>query len=150
MKKFIVASAAVLTLISTSAFTGHKERHKDFNPAENTFHDQFKGATDVKWMEGKETIKAAFALNGYHVEAYFSYSGELIGTARNVLFNQLPLAVVTEINARYGSAPVYDIIEYNSDSETFYQMTVELPTKKLQIRATSGGDISVVKKTKTK
>jgi hypothetical protein len=146
MKKFIVASAAVLTLISSSAFAGYK----DFNPAENTFQDQFKGATDVKWMEGKETIKASFALNGFHVEAYFNYAGELIGTARNVLFNQLPLAVVKEINTRYGAAPIYDIIEYNSDSETFYQMTVELPTKKLVVRATSGGDMSVVKRTKTK
>jgi hypothetical protein len=146
MKKFIVASAAVLTLISSSAFAGHK----DFNPAENTFQNQFKGATDVKWKEGKETIKASFALNGFHVEAYFSYTGELIGTARNVIFNQLPLAVVKEIDTRYGSAAVYDIIEYNSDSETFYQMTVELPTKKLLVRVTSGGDISVVKKIKIK
>jgi len=146
MKEFIIASAAVLTLISSSAFAGHK----DFNPAENTFQDQFKGATDVKWQEGKETIKASFALNGFHVEAYFSYTGELIGTARNVIFNQLPLAVVKEIDTRYGSAAVYDIIEYNSDSETFYQMTVELPTKKLLVRVTSGGDISVVKKIKIK
>src|SRR5215510_11854776 len=107
MKKFIVASVTVLTLISTSAFAGDKE----FNPAQNTFQEQFKGATDVKWQDGKETIKASFALNGYHVEAYFSYTGELIGTARNVLFNQLPLAVVKEINTRYGAAPVYDIIE---------------------------------------
>src|SRR5215470_17771835 len=146
MKKFIVASAAVLTLISASAFGGPKE----YNPAQSTFQDQFKGATDVKWQEGKETIKASFALNGFHVEAYFSYTGELLGTARNVLFNQLPLAVVKEINTRYGSAAVYDIIEYNSDSETFYQMTVELPNKKLKINATSGGDISVVRKIKMK
>jgi len=146
MKKFIVASAAILTLISSSAFAGHK----NLNPAETTFQDQFKGATDVKWQQGKETIKASFALNGFHIEAYFNYAGELIGTARNVLFYQLPLAVVKEIDNRYGSAPVYDIIEYNSDSETFYQMTVELPTKKLQISATSGGAISVVKKIRTK
>jgi|SRR5215471_7738240 len=145
MKKFIIASAAVLTLISSTAFAGH-----EFNPAQSTFQEQFKGATDVKWQEGKETIKASFGLNGYHVEAYFSYTGELLGTARNVLFNQLPLAVVKEIDTRYGSAAVYDIIEYNSASETFYQMTVELPTKKLEVRASAGGDISVEKKTKIK
>src|SRR5216110_2120817 len=146
MKKFIVASVAVLTLISSTAFAGHKE----FNPAENTFQEQFKGATDVKCHEGKDAIKASFALNGFHVEAYFSYTGELIGTARNVLFNQLPLAVLKEINTRFGSAAVYNIIEYNSDSETFYQMTVELPTKKLQVRATSGGEISVEQRIKMK
>lgn len=147
MKKLIIACAATLTLISSTAFAGKKEK---FNPAENNFQNEFKGATEVKWQEGRETIKASFALNGFHVEAYYSYTGELLGTARNVLFNQLPLAVVKEIDTRYGSAPVYDIVEYNTGAETFYQMTVELPNRKLQIRAASGGEISVEKRIRVK
>lgn len=147
MKKLIIACAATLTLISSTAFAGKNEK---FNPAENTFQNEFRGATEVKWQEGKDVIKASFALNGYHVEAYFSYTGELLGSARNVIFTQLPLAVVKEINTHYGSAPVYDIIEYNAGAETFYQMIVELPTKKLQIRAASGGEISVEKRIRAK
>ncbi|HEV8284027.1 MAG TPA: hypothetical protein VGQ09_06940 [Chitinophagaceae bacterium] len=143
MKKFIIAFAAALTLISTTAFADSKEK---INPALTTFEKEFKGATNVKWQEGKEAIKAAFTLNDFRVEAYFSYSGELIGTARNVLFSQLPLTVIKEINNRYGSAPVYDITEYNTEDETFYHMTVELPSKRLNIKATTAGNITVEKR----
>ena len=145
MKKFIIAFAVAITLISTTAFAGGKERT---NPALTTFQQEFKGALDVKWNEGKETIKAVFILNNFRVEAYFSYTGELLGTARNILFNQLPLAVIKEINNRYDSAPVYEITEYNSGGDTFYYMTVELPTKKLKVRATPAGYLSVISKIK--
>jgi hypothetical protein len=145
MKKFIVAFAAVLTLISTTAFAGRKSKD---NPAEATFQKNFQGASDVKWIEGKETITASFILSDSRVVAYFNYSGELLGTARSVLFSQLPLAVIREINNRYGSAPVYDIIEYTCDSDTFYHMDVETPTRHLKLRVSSSGDISVESKLK--
>ncbi|TMI95234.1 MAG: hypothetical protein E6H06_07405 [Bacteroidetes bacterium] len=145
MKKFIIAFGAALTLISTTAFAGGKEK---VNPALSTFQNEFKGATDVKWQQGKNVITAGFNFNGLRTEAYFTYDGELLGTARNVLFNQLPLAVIKQIDTRFGTAPVYDIIEFSAGSETFYQMIVELPKKKLEVRATSGGDISVLRKIK--
>jgi len=145
MKKFIIAFGAALSLISTTAFAGGKEK---VNPALSTFQNEFKGATDVKWQQGKNVITAGFNFNGLRTEAYFTYDGELLGTARNVLFNQLPLAVIKQIDTRFGTAPVYDIIEFSAGSETFYQMIVELPKKKLEVRATSGGDISVLRKIK--
>jgi hypothetical protein len=145
MKKFIVAFAAAVTLISTTAFAGGKEK---INPALSTFEKEFKGAEDIKWNENRDVITAAFVLNNFRVEAYFSYSGELIGTARNILFNQLPLKVIKEVNNRYGSTPIYEITEYNVGGDTFYDMTVELPAKKLRVRATQAGDLSVIKKVK--
>jgi hypothetical protein len=145
MKKFIIVFAAAVTLISSTAFAGGKER---INPALTTFQKEFKGALDVQWNEGKEVITAAFVLNSFRVEAYFNFNGELIGTARNILFNQLPLTVIREINNRYGSVPVYGITEYNIGGDTFYDMTVELSTKKLKVRATQLGEISVEKKTR--
>jgi len=145
MKKLIIGLAAALTLISTTAFAGEKEKS---NPALATFQKEFKEATDVKWQEGKDVIMAAFVLNNFRVEAYFSYAGELLGTARNVLFNQLPLMVIKEINNRYGSVPVYEITEYTLGTDTFYNMTVELANKKLKVKATTSGELSVEKKIK--
>jgi hypothetical protein len=145
MKKFIIAFVAVGTLLSTSAFAGGREK---INPALTTFQKEFKGATDVRWNEGRDAITAAFVLNNSRVEAYFDYTGELLGTARNVVFNQLPLSVVKELSNRYESAPIYDIIEYTRGADTFYDMIVETPTKKLRVRATVAGDVSVLKKIK--
>jgi len=143
MKKFILGLAAVLILVSTTAFAGGKE-----NPALTTFQNEFKDATDVKWQEGKDVIKASFNLNDFRVEAFFSYTGELLGTARNIIFNQLPLAVIKEINKRYATAPIHDITEYSTGAETFYTMAVETPTKHLKLKVFSNGNISVEKKIK--
>jgi hypothetical protein len=145
MKKLIIAFVVVGTLVSASAFAGEREK---INPALTTFQKEFKGATNVQWNEGKEAITAAFVLNSSRVEAYFDYSGELLGTARNIMFTQLPLAVAKELSNRYESAPIYDIIEYTKGADTFYDMIVETPTKKLRVRATVAGDVSVVKKIK--
>jgi len=145
MKKFIIAFAVASTLITTTAFAGSK--YWD-NPAQTTFQKEFKGAEDVKWSEGREVISASFTLSNSRIVAYFNYSGELLGTARNVLFNQLPLAVIREINNRFGSAPVYDIIEYTCGTETFYNMGIDTSTKHLKLKVTSDGSISVEQKTK--
>jgi len=150
MKKFVIAFAALLTLISTTAFAGGggKKSKGGDNPAAATFQKTFQGASDVKWAEDKETINASFILSNSHVIAYFNYDGELLGTARNVLFDQLPLAVIREVNDRYGSAPVYDITEYTCAGETFYHMVVETPTKQVKVKVSALGEISVLGKTK--
>src|SRR5690349_4395138 len=145
MKKFIIAFASLFLLISTTAFAGKGKKSKGGdNPAEATFQKTFQGASDVRWAEDKETISASFILSNSRVIAYFNYEGELLGTARNVLFDQLPLAVIREINDRYGSAPVYDITEYTCAGETFYHMVVETPTKQLKVKVSSLGDILIL------
>jgi hypothetical protein len=55
---------------------------------------------------------------------------------------------VKELSNRFESAPIYDIIEYTRDADTFYDMIVETPTKKLRVRATVSGEVSVVKRIK--
>jgi len=145
MKKSIIVFSAILIVITATAFVGAKPGG---NPAEATFQKEFNGATNVKWNEGKDLISASFLLSDSRIIAYFTTDGELLGTERNVLFNQLPLAVVKEINNRYGNAPVSDIVEYTSGMDTFYGMYVDTPTKHLKLKISSEGDVTVVKKTK--
>ena len=145
MKRSIIVFAAILTVISTTAFVGAKPGG---NPAEATFQKEFNGATNVQWKEGKDVISASFVLSDSRIIAYFTTDGDLIGTERNVLFNQLPLAVVKEINNRYGNAPISDIVEYTSGLETYYGMYVDTPTKHFKIKMSSEGDVTVQQKTK--
>jgi hypothetical protein len=145
MKKSIIVFSAILTVITATAFVGAKPGG---NPAEATFQKEFNGATNVKWTEGKDVISASFILSDSRIIAYFSSDGELLGTARNVLFNQLPLAVVKEINNHFGDAPISDIIEYTSGLATYYGMYVDTPTKHLKVKITSEGDVTVEKRTK--
>jgi len=145
MKRSIIVFAAILTVISTTAFVGAKPGG---NPAEATFQKEFNGATNVQWKEGKDVISASFVLSDSRIIAYFTTDGDLIGTERNVLFNQLPLAVVKEINNRYGNAPISDIVEYTSGLETYYGMYVDTPTRHFKIKMSSEGDVTVQQKSK--
>jgi len=145
MKKSIIVFSAILSVITATAFVGAKPGG---NPAEATFQKEFNGATNVQWTEGKDVISAAFILSDSRIIAYFTSDGELLGTARNVLFNQLPLAVVKEINNRYGNAPIADIIEYTTGLQTYYGMYVDTPTKHLKVKITSEGDVTVEKRTR--
>ena len=145
MKRSIIVFSAILIVITATAFVGAKPGG---NPAEATFQKEFSGATNVKWTESKDVISASFTLSDSRIIAYFTTEGELLGTERNVLFNQLPLAVIREINNRYGNAPISDIIEYTSGIDTFYGMYVDTQTKHLKLKISSEGDVTVVKKTK--
>ena len=145
MKRSIIVFAAILTVITTTAFVGAKPGG---NPAEATFQKEFNGATNVQWTKGKDIISASFVLSDSRIIAYFTIDGELIGTERNVLFNQLPLAVVKEINNRYGNAPISDIVEFTAGLETYYTMYVDTPTKHLKIKVSSEGDVTIQQKTK--
>jgi hypothetical protein len=150
MKKSIIAIAAVLLLISTTAWAGKgkKSRKPRPDPVQTTFQNEFKGAEAVKWTDETDYTSASFVLNNTHVIAYFDYSGELLGTARNVLFDQLPLSVVTEVNKRYPSAIIYDIIEFTNGSGTFYKMIAETPTRSYKLNVLADGELSVESKTK--
>ena len=130
MKRSIIVFSAILIVITATAFVGAKPGG---NPAEATFQKEFSGATNVKWTESKDVISASFTLSDSRIIAYFTTEGELLGTERNVLFNQLPLAVIREINNRYGNAPISDIIEYTSGIDTFYGMYVDTQTKHLKL-----------------
>jgi hypothetical protein len=145
MKRSIIVFSAILSVITATAFVGARPGG---NPAEATFQKEFSGATNVKWNEGKDIISASFVLSDSRIVAYFTSEGELIGTERNVLFNQLPLNVVKEINNRYGNAPIFDIIEYTSGTETFYGMVVDTPTKRLKLKITGEGDVTVQQREK--
>jgi len=141
----MIVFAAILTVITTTAFVGARPGG---NPAEATFQKEFNGATNVQWKEGKDVISVSFVLSDSRIIAYFTTDGELMGTERNVLFSQLPLAVVKEINNRYGNAPISDIVEYTSGLETYYGMYVDTPTKHLKIKMSSEGDVTVQQKSK--
>ncbi len=140
MKRSIIVFSAILLVITATAFVGARPGG---NPAEATFQKEFSGATHVKWNEGKDIISATFVLSDSRIIAYFTSEGELIGTERSVLFNQLPLNVVKEINNRYGDAPIFDIVEYTSGTETFYGMVADTPTKRLKLKISAEGDVTV-------
>jgi hypothetical protein len=146
MKKIIVGLTLLLSLASFTTFARGEEKVSQETLI--NFQKEFKAAQNVSWAVADEVATASFNLNGFRLQAYFDSEGQLLGTARTILFDQLPITVINSINNRYETAPVYEIVEYTTGAETFYCMTVETAKKKLKIRATSAGNLSVEKKIK--
>lgn len=144
MKKIMITAVIFLTVGMTAAFANGGDNIPSKVLA--SFQREFAQAQNVKWDVVQDYVRAAFNLSDFRVEAYFNNEGELMGTARNILFNQLPLSVIKQLNQRFGSVPVYEIIEYNTGSDTFYNMKVELTTKIFQLKANPSGEVFVEKK----
>lgn len=114
----------------------------------SSFKNEFGNINDVKWDVIGNISRANFVFNSSRVEAYFNNDGKLLGTARNILFQELPLNVAKEINKRFDTAPVYGITEITTNDETSYRMTVETAFKKLTITADASGNVYVEKRVK--
>jgi len=112
----------------------------------DAFKKEFASAENVTWRAAADYSVATFSLNRQWISAYFNEEGKLLGTARNLVFSQLPIAVMKSITSRYPLSDISGIFEYNEEGESSYYMQVKKGDKKFLVRASATGIVSVVKK----
>jgi hypothetical protein len=147
MKKLLLTMSLVLTaaLFSTVLANGTDPR------TEKAFAREFAGAENVKWTTLEDGCqKASFVLAGTRVEAYFSSDAELLGTVRNLLYGQLPLVVMQSVNSRFANAVIIEVTEVANNEGTHYKVRVEQKDKSYNLKLNSSGDVTEVKKMRTK
>ena len=142
MKKMFVTLATMM--IAALSFA-----NPDPEPGEqvlNGFKKEFSTAENVTWTKQDEFDKATFTLAGRRVVAFFSNDGQFEGCARDLLFDQLPLAVMTAVDKRYGNAAVIDVREMTNSEGTTYRLTVEAKNRKIRVKVFPDGNITVLEK----
>lgn len=148
MKNLIVSLAMLVTLGVSSSFAA--------GPGEDPtvkalFAQQFAGAEHVKWTSLQEGIfKATFTLGGIRTEAYYSETGELLGTLRNLFYSQLPLSVMQTISNKFKDGVVIEIMEITNPGGTSYRVVLEQKEKKVTARVNSIGEVTDLEKRKMK
>jgi len=113
-----------------------------------TFKLEFSSAQDVQWNVDADHTTARFSLYDQGFTAYFTNEGELIGTARNILYMQLPLSVIKQIEIRFAKALISGVTEFTLNGETSYFLHATEKGKKLLVQAFSSGQLAIVKKIK--
>lgn len=113
-----------------------------------SFIKEFAGAQHVKWEDLGEYQAAIFALNGYVMRAYFDIEGQLLGSAKEILYTQLPRAIVRSVNQRFAGAYFFDVIEVFNTEGTSYRISVAAGTKTYRVKSFGNGDILEVVKIK--
>ena len=146
MKKIIITLSMLMTVAVTSVFA---KEGTDINQKVLTaFEKDFNSAKNVKWIRDGEYLKASFTIADMLTDAYYTEAGELVGSARNLLFEQLPLSVIHEYNKRFDESSVMDVLEITNEEGTSYRLWIEQGNKKFKIRANGSGDITVLEKSK--
>jgi len=144
MKRIFVSLSFMLAVGLTTVFAGEKTGVN--SKIKESFKKEFAGVESVVWNKVENYQKAAFLFNGHPVIAFFDEDGELLGSARNILYEQLPLTVVKSLDKRFEGAEFLGIYEISNIEGTSYGMTLETQNKRYHVKVnTDGYLLSVVK-----
>ena len=146
MKKAILALSMFLTIGLTAALA--YEETKVDPKVLSAFQKDFSFAENVKWEITTGLSQVRFSIYDQSLIAWYNAEAELISTARNILYKQLPLSVIKSLEEKYSEADFTSMQEITKGNETNYFIQVESKEKKLLLKANSSGSLSVVKKIK--
>jgi hypothetical protein len=123
MKKIILTMGIMLTVGLATVFAYDKG---ELNPAVSaSFTRDFSGAKNVSWEKQKDFVKATFNLNSLVLYAYYNFDGHLLAVSRNLLSDQLPIFLRSDLKNNYAGYWITDLFEMASDDQSSYYSTLE-------------------------
>jgi hypothetical protein len=138
MKKLNFVVAILFTIGVTPVFA--KDWPGINNRTAETFNREFKGATNVHWSIDGGFQQARFVFLEHLFVAYFTEEGDLLGTARDILFKALPLPVMKSFERRFGNASDIIIHEVVNEEGTIYWFTLYMGNKQFHVKSDANGN----------
>ena len=144
MKRIFVSLSFMLVVGSTTVFAGDETEVN--GKIKESFKKEFAGAEFVKWDEVENYQRATFIFHNHPVIAFFNEGGELLGSARNVLYDQLPLTVIKSFDKRFAEADFLEMYEISNVEGISYGITFETENKRYHVKVnTDGNFLSAIK-----
>jgi hypothetical protein len=112
------------------------------------FQKEFSFAENAKWESKGDLSQVNFSMNNQGFVAWYNEDAELLSTARNLLYMQLPLSAIRTLERDYSDADLSGFIEITRNGETYYQLQAERKGKKFILKATPSGNVTVSKRLK--
>jgi hypothetical protein len=145
MKKILVTIAIIAGGLSATFAAGNSVIDPKIVSA---FEKEFSFAKNAKWEAKEDLTQVSFLLNDQAVTAWYNSEAELVMTARNILYAQLPIPVMKALDKKYPGADLFGMIEVIRNNEVHYQVTAETKKKILVLKVTPTGNIEVKKRIK--
>ena len=146
MKKTILATAVILMVGLTGAFANNGEEVNQKVAA--SFSKDFETAKNVQWQRQKDYEKATFSLNNQVLFAYYNENGELLAVIRNILSENLPISLYSDIRKNYSEFWISDLFEMASEDQTTYYISLEKSDETLILKSVDHNQWVVYKKIK--
>ena len=146
MKKTFSALLAFLIIGSTAVMANERA---DLDPKIlSAFQKEFSFAKNAIWEVKGNLTQVNFLLNDQQVLAWYNSEAEIVTTARNILYNQLPISVTRALEKEYAGANFIGITEVSHNNETYYQVRADEKNKTFILKASPSGNITILKKIK--
>ena len=139
MKRIFVSLLFMLAVGLTTALADNKT---DVNSKiKQSFKKEFTAAEFVSWDEVGNYRIARFVFHDHAAIAYFTEDGELLGSARTILFNQLPIAVIKSFEKNFDGANFIEVSEISNMEGTSYVIKAETRNKLYHVKLNANGNI---------
>jgi hypothetical protein len=147
MKK-LLATVVFAVTVSLTSFAA--DITKVNNRVLAAFEKEFSTATNVSWeaLKNEGIFHASFVYSGEIMEAYYTSEGELIGAARHITIERLPLLVAKSLRENYSRYQFKQATEYMSAESTSYIVSLENEKTSLVVRIYNNGSTEVIKRAK--
>ena len=146
MKQVILSIATVL-MMGASALAG--SNNDDVNQqAKQSFQKDFSTARNISYEQKTEYVKVTFTINDQVLFAYYNNNGQLQAVVRNIISDQLPISLLTDLKKSYSDYWISDLFEVASDDQTSYYVTLESKDKTVVLKSEGTSSWSVFSKTK--
>jgi hypothetical protein len=123
MKHLFIA----LTISAASFFTPAKANTPITPTALESFRSTYVNAKDVYWTEVGSNYKVSFKLNGKPTTAFYTASGNWIGTTRNMSPLELSPKLDASLKKKLKAGYISDLfVVANEDGETYF-VTITTP-----------------------
>ena len=147
MKKFKIVLTAIVMLFAGSAFAMEPENVSPKVKA--AFESDFSKASKISWEKTSDFYFASFTLNDVKINGAYNEDGELLGTARVISAEQMPLSVSLAIAEKYAGYRVEKTaIELTYEGQTRYYISVENEHQIVKLKCFSNADVEVERKIK--
>jgi hypothetical protein len=133
MKKMILSLATVL-MMGFSVFANGTDDNIS-QEARNAFKKDFATASNIRWEQKNNFLKATFSMSGQILTAYYYTNGDLQAIVRNITSDQLPIGLATSFRRDYTAFWISDLFEIASDGQTHYYITIENSDKKIVLKS---------------
>lgn len=120
MKKLFIIAALTVSLTSMAASPVADVSEK----AQTTFHEVFKGATNVSWTVNDNLAEANFTLSKVQVKATIDNNGNLIRTIRYYQEANLPPHIRYQLDQNYSKQDVWGVTEISNANNVVYRITL--------------------------
>ena len=130
----MILSLATVMMMGFSVFASGNDDNIS-QEARDAFKKDFVTASNIKWEQKSNFLKATFTMNGQTLTAYYYSNGDLQAVVRNITSDQLPINLVTSLRKDYTAFWITDLFEISSDNQTTYYVTVENSDKKIVLKS---------------